>query len=48
LENFEFTADLKYNGAYFMAWGIILFIVVLMVILFKRKKGYKMEWWKVY
>ena len=36
--NFEFMPELKWHGAYFVVWGIILFIAVLMVIFFKRKK----------
>lgn len=36
--NFEFMPELKWRGAYFTVWGIILFVAVLMLIFFKRKK----------
>ena len=36
--NFEFMPELKWHGAYFAVWGIIVFVAALMVIYFKRKK----------
>jgi magnesium transporter len=36
--NFEFMPELKWHWAYFTVWGVIVFVSVLMVIFFKRKK----------
>lgn len=36
--NFEFMPELKWHWAYFAVWGVILFIAVLMVLFFKKKK----------
>jgi len=36
--NFEFMPELKWRGAYFGVWGIIVLVAVLMVIFFRRKK----------
>jgi magnesium transporter len=36
--NFEFMPELKWRLGYFFILGVILFIAILMVIFFKRKK----------
>ncbi len=36
--NFEFMPELKWRWAYFIVWGVIVFVAVLMVLFFKRKK----------
>jgi len=36
--NFEFMPELKWHWAYFTVWGVIVFVAVLMVLFFKRKK----------
>jgi magnesium transporter len=36
--NFEFMPELKWHGAYFAVWGIIVLIAIIMVIFFKRKR----------
>ena len=36
--NFEFMPELKWHGAYFAVWGIIVIVAVIMVIFFKRKR----------
>jgi magnesium transporter len=36
--NFEFMPELKWHGAYFAVWGVIVLVAVLMVIFFKRKR----------
>lgn len=36
--NFEFMPELKWRGAYFLVWGVIVLIAVIMVIFFKRKR----------
>ena len=38
--NFEFMPELKWRLGYPFVWGIILFIVALMVVFFKRKKWF--------
>ena len=36
--NFEFMPELKWRFAYFIVWGIIVLVAVIMVIFFKRKR----------
>jgi magnesium transporter len=36
--NFEFMPELKWRMAYFVVWGVVVAIAVLMIIFFKRKK----------
>jgi len=36
--NFEFMPELKWHGAYFAIWGIIVIVAVIMMIFFKRKR----------
>ncbi len=36
--NFDYMPELRYKNAYFMVWGVMVFIGILMLIYFKRKK----------
>ena len=36
--NFEFMPELKWRFAYFIVWGIIVLVAVIMVVFFKRKR----------
>jgi magnesium transporter len=36
--NFEFMPELKWKGGYFMLWGVIIIVALLMVWFFRRKK----------
>lgn len=38
--NFEYIPELSYKGAYFVMWGVILLIVVVMLSYFKYKKWF--------
>ncbi len=38
--NFDFMPELKWRGGYFGVWGVMLFIVIGMLLFFKRKKWF--------
>ena len=36
--NFEYIPELKYRYGYFILWGVMLFMFMIMIYFFKRKK----------
>jgi magnesium transporter len=38
--NFEYLPELHYKYSYYIFWGVLLVIALLMVLFFKRKKWF--------
>jgi Mg2+ and Co2+ transporter CorA len=38
LHRVDIIPELKWRGAYFVIWGVILIVAISMVVFFKRKK----------